>query len=111
MDTILQALKGVSGYPIPQATLSKVALRRGLDLTAEATADVLVSSNLQLAEADVMMWVSTAPNVKEGGVEFNLMVSDRESLRVQANAIYRELGDNAYQAESTVTYGYKGEDL
>lgn len=112
--TILETLKqGVSNYPVPMATLERVTLVRGIDLKATATTEILLSKEYRLADADVKLWVSTAPNVSQSGISFDLLVSTRDSLKSQANAVYKEYGDSMYEPEkmSTVKFGYKGKKL
>lgn len=114
MATILETLKqGVSNYPVPTATLQRVALVRGVDLKTEATAEVLLSKEYRLADADVKLWVSIAPNVSQAGIAFDLLVTTREAIKKQANAVYKEYGDSLYEPEATTRtkYGYKGKKL
>jgi hypothetical protein len=112
MATILESLKSVSGYPVPESTISDVAIKRGLNLAEVATPVVLNSSAYRLARADILRWVSFAPNVQQADVRYDLLFSDREQLRKQANAIYCELGDEAYiDEESKTKFGYKGSKL
>jgi hypothetical protein len=108
--TVLESLKGVNGYPVPEITLSDVADLRGLDLSEEATAAMLGSRSYRLAKADVLMWVSFAPNVQQGDVSYSLLYSDRQEMRSLADAIYDALGDGAYARRKT-EYGYKGNRL
>jgi hypothetical protein len=111
MATILESLKNVSGYPVPVGVFEKVATKRGLTLSGEATEDVLASAGYRLAEADVMKWVSFAPNVHQADVSYDTLYSDRQQLRETANAIYGELGDAAYIPEGKTKFGYKGSRL
>jgi hypothetical protein len=109
--TILESLKGVSGYPVPVQTLTDISAKRGLAADGKMVVDILNSAPYRLATADIMQWVSFAPNVQQGGVSYDILYSDRQQLRAQANAIYGELGDGAYTPESKVTFGYKGSRL
>jgi hypothetical protein len=111
MATILESLKSVSGYPVPESTISDVAIKRGLNLAEVATPVALSSSAYRLAKADILRWVSFAPNVQQADVRYDLLYSDRQQLREQSNAIYGELGDEAYISESTTKFGYKGSKL
>jgi hypothetical protein len=111
MATILESLKSISGYPVPDTTISNVATERGLNLADEAAPVALTSPAYCLAKADVLRWVSFAPNVQQGGVSYDLTYSDREQLRKQANAIYGEFGDAAYTPEGKTKFGYKGSRL
>jgi hypothetical protein len=111
MSTILESLKSVSGYPVPHGTFADIAVRRDLPLDGEATRDVLKSAPYRLAKADIMRWVSFAPNISQEGISFDLLYSDREQLRAQANAVYGELGDDAYIPEKKAKFGYRGDRL
>lgn len=114
MATVLELLKGVTNYPIPARTLNRIALVRDIELTGEATSEVVTSKVYQLAEADVMRFVSTAPNIAQAGISFDTLVSDRNALRVQANLVYKRYGDEMYQPESKegkAKFGYKGDQL
>jgi single-stranded DNA-specific DHH superfamily exonuclease len=109
MATTLDALKGINAYPIPLRTLCEVADRRGLTLTAEATQDTLFSSDYRLAKADLLIWLSLAPDVSQGGQSFSFTDEQRKQLRAEANAIYDALEPTATAA--SVKYGYKGSRL
>jgi len=111
MATILDSLKSINGYPVPLRTFEDVATMRSLDLATEVTSDILISANYRLAKADIMRWISFAPNVNQSGVSFDILYSDRERLREMANTIYGELGDEAYIGEKKVKFGYKGSRL
>lgn len=104
--TILESLKSLSNYPVPQRTINTVAVRRGLTLTTEATAIVLNSTAYRLAEADIEMWLVAAPTIAEGGVSFGLSQTERDRLRQDASMIYSEIN-----GEVKSPYGYKGENL
>jgi hypothetical protein len=108
---ILESLKGISGYPVPMRTFENISLRRGLILSDEATKEALETAAYRLAKADVLRWVSFAPNVSQDGVSFDMLYSDRNELRQQANAIYLELGDAEYIPEVKSNYGYQGSSL
>jgi hypothetical protein len=111
METILESLKSISGFPVPDRTLTDISVKRGLALSDKATGDVLNSAAYRLARADVMRWVSFAPNVQQGGESYDLLYSDRQRMREEANAVYSELGDGAYIPENRVKFGYKGNRL
>jgi hypothetical protein len=111
MATVLESLKAVSGYPVPLRAFENAAVSRSLDLDAEATPEVLSSVNYRLAKADVLKWVSFAPNISQGGITYDMLYSDRQRLREWANAIYGELGDSEYIAETRIRFGYKGNRL
>lgn len=107
MAKIIDCIKGISAYPIPQRTIEESAVRRGLDTEATATAAMLTSSSYRLVKADMMMWVAAAPNISQGGQYYSITDSMRNSLKNEAAAIYEEEGEPMTEG----TYGYKGEFL
>ena len=70
METVLEALKGVNAYPVPLRTLTTIADKRGLSLTTDATQEVQKSKEYNLAVADLLLWLSTAPDISQGGQSF-----------------------------------------
>lgn len=113
MSTVLELLKGISNYPVPMRTIDRIALKRGVDLNTEATSEIITSKEYELSEADVMRFISTAPNVSQAGISFDTLVSDRNALRVQANLVYKKYGDEMYQPDGEIKakFGYKGDRL
>ena len=65
--TILDALRSVSAYPIPLRTFSDTAEFRGVELEAEATAQVMTTKAYRLAKADLLLWLTFAPNNSQIG--------------------------------------------
>jgi len=111
MATILESLKSINGYPVPESTFVTVATNRNINLADEATQTVLKSSSYRLAKADVMRWVSFAPNIRQADLQYDLLYSDREKLRNAANAVYEEFEDEAFVPETKTKFGYKGSKL
>lgn len=109
MATYLESLKGINAYPMPLRTIVEAAERRQIDLQAEAAQDGLLGKNYHLAKADLLLWLSLAPNVTQGGQSYSFSDEQRKQLRAEANAIYRELEPQAGAA--TATFGYKGDRL
>lgn len=109
MATILDALKGINAYPVPLRTLVEVAEGRKLDLQGEATIAVLCSKEYRLATADVLMWLSLAPNIGQGGQSYSFSEEQRTQFRRKADAIYGECGEDG--SLSKPTFGYKGKYL
>lgn len=110
MATILEALKGVNAYPVPLRTLVENAERRGLDLSAEATKELLNGANYNLVVADLLLWLSFAPDISQGGQSFSFSDEQRVQLRNRANALYREF-DATEAGTPKPIYGYKGNRL
>jgi hypothetical protein len=71
---------------------------------------VLGSDAWQLARADVLMMVASAPNVTQEGVSYDVLYSTREALRNEAEKVYRKYlapSDPLYP-KAKRRYGYKG---
>lgn len=105
-QTVTEALKSVTAYPIPPRTIVEVSDRRGIDPTAEADT---AAKEYRLAKADILMWLSLAPNVTQGGQSYTLSDEQRRQMRQEARAIFDELEPDA--TPTVVTYGYKGARL
>ena len=106
--TIIEALKGINSYPLPIRTLQEVSERRGLSLDAEATIEILQSSAYNLAYADLLIWLSYAPAVSQGGQSYSFTDEQRLEMRNRASEIYDEQNeDNAPK----IRFGYKGSRL
>lgn len=108
--TIASAIESITAYPIPQALLTAIALRRGFDPTAEATAEDFTGRSMRLASADLYVWLAEAPNVSQGGQSYSFSDEQRADLRRRARAIYSELAPEE-EAAVGVVYGYKGSRL
>ena len=109
--TVFEALIGVTGYPIPKRTVQTVALRRKLDLGATPDTDLVTSREFRLCEADLLMWLSRAPNVGQGGQSYNFTDEQRKDFRNRAKAIYADLGEDADAMATGIQYGYKGDRI
>ncbi len=110
MATVLEALKGVSAYPVPLRTLTEIAERRGVSLTDAATRESLKGKAHSLAVADLLLWLSLAPNVTQGGQSYSFTDEQRTQFRNRANALFEEFAaDDAGTPKPT--YGYKGSRL
>ena len=110
MATIEDALKGINAYPIPQRTLIEISLRRGCGLSDEMTRENLTGRSFNLAKADLLIWLSLAPNITQGGQSYSFTDEQRTKFRNQANDIYSDFGNDDDGAPKT-TFGYKGNRL
>lgn len=108
MATLLSSLRAVNAYPVPQSFIETAAAARGLDLSAEITQDALKSKEYRLAYADVLMWLSQAPNVSQGGQSYTFDNEQRLKFSNAALAIY---GDYKEDNTPKTTFGYKGSRL
>ena len=107
--TVLEALKGINAYPIPLRTLQKIAARRGVDLHLEIDTDVVRGREFNLCRADLLMWLSYAPAVTQGGQSYSFTDEQRRLMRNEAQMLYDELEDEGYEVRTI--YGYKGDRL
>lgn len=105
----LDALKSINAYPIPMRTLVETAERRGVELMEAATQEGLKSKPHRLAKADLLLWLSLAPNITQGGQTYSFTDEQRKRMRQEAQGIYDELEPEANTG--CVSYGYKGDRL
>ena len=111
MDTVLDALKGVSAYPVPLRTIGAIADKRGVVLTDDATAEVQYGKAFNLAVADILLWLSIAPDVSQGGQSYSFTDEQRKQFRNRANGLYDDFGESDGAVQPKPIYGYKGSRL
>lgn len=109
MLTTLDLLKDFNPYPVPTAVINEMALTRGLDLDGDVTAATLLTAEYNLVKADIMLWLSLAPAVSQGGQSYSFSEEQRCGLRLAAEAIYGKY-DTATD-KPRPQYGYKGSRL
>lgn len=103
---VKEALKSINAYPIPLYTIQDVADSRGIDLEADADAGLRQTTAFRLAKADVLKWLSEAPNISQAGISYSFTEEERRMMRRQAQSIYNELGvDGGMKGK----FGYMGE--
>ena len=107
--TVTESIKGINAYPVPERTLSTIIAKRGLYGDAEATADILSGDAFMLAHADVLMWLSRAPNISQGGQSYSFSEDERKQFRLEAGAIYADLEPEGVMSKTR--FGYKGDRL
>ena len=110
MVTINSALKCISAYPISDEVITNVCTKRGLTPTDELTSATFATSPYQLSKADIMIYLSQAPDVSEGGVSFSFSDAQKSYYRKSAMEIYKTLEDSDSIAQLN-NYGYKGSRL
>lgn len=109
MPTIINSLRNVTNFPLPQAAIDAIIARRGLDGGADLTVEAAESRSYRLAIADIYRWVSLAANMSQGGQSYSLASEDKKRLVTSANSIYRQYGEEDMVIKDTlVGYGYKG---
>ena len=107
MATVHDMLKAVNAYPVPQGTITMLCVGRELDPNVEATKEVLQGSGFRLAKADLLMWLSAAPNISQGGQNYSFSEDQRRDFRNEALSIVEELEPDSVKP----VYGYKGSRL
>lgn len=107
MLSVVEALKAISAYPIPMRAIYTVAGKRDIDLDFGMTTDVIKGKAFNLAKADLLMWLSTAPDISQGGQSFSFTDEQRRMLRNQAQAMYAEFEPDGLAVQKPI-YGYKG---
>lgn len=108
--TTREALQALTHYPIPTSTLQSIEVKRGLLGADEVTKEQLQARSFKLATADILRWLSNAPNISQGGQSYTLSATERQALRREANALYKAHGEEE-SIEAVTTYGYKGDRL
>ncbi|MBQ9639110.1 MAG: hypothetical protein IJV22_06110 [Bacteroidales bacterium] len=108
MATILEALKGINSYPVPLRTLSETAERRGIRLEDNTTAETLRGREFNLCRADLLLWLSYAPNITQGGQSYSFTDEQRTAMRNLASQLYDEFEE---ENKPNTIYGYKGSRL
>ncbi len=105
--TLSEYLRGLTNYPVSEEALQSILSKRG------ATDRTQYDGKGQsiLAMADLYRWLSTAPDISQGGQSYSLSDNIRESYRRRANGLYRAGGEPESVLEEHPRYGYKGERL
>lgn len=106
---VIESLKSVNAYPVPKATIETIAIERGVSVDASVTADILGSQPYRLAKADVLMWLSKAPDISQGGQNYSFTDEQRDEFRKEALRIFADEG--VTPPTDNVVYGYKGSRL
>lgn len=107
--TVLDSLRTINAYPVPQQVVEAMAVGRGLQPDASLSPDLVRSPEYRLAKADLLMWLSGAPDVTQEGISYSFTDEQRGGFRISASAIYAECGDA--EDKSGTIYGYKGDRL
>lgn len=107
MVTILEALKSINAYPIPLSVFTTAAEKVGLNLEDDATSEVINSDSFKLAQAEILTWLSSAPNVSQGGQSYDFSDSDKTNFINRASHLREDVnGDTDDQSG-----GYVGDKL
>lgn len=95
------ALKSTVLFSLTDGQVGVIAEDRELDLDAQYTKAVGQTKGFQLAKADMIRAIVTAPNVSEGGV--SISIDDRKTLIGIANGIYAKYEPESLIHEATPT--------
>lgn len=106
--TLSDYLRGLTNYPLSEEALQSILSKRGASYDTNAIGD---DQLLCLTTADVYRWLSTAPDISQGGQSYSLSDNIREYYRRRANELYRAGGEPESVLEEHPRYGYKGERL
>ncbi len=109
--TVLDTLKTINRYPVPLPFYLGTMAKRGLVGDTEVTGEVLGSSAYNLAVADILLWLSEAPNISQGGQSYSFTDEQRTQFRNAAYSLYKEFGDEEDKTSPKPMYGYKGNRL
>lgn len=102
------AIKAISGYPIPSAAIDNIIDEAGLDPEADLTAEARQGDGFRKAKALAYAFLAEAPNVTQGGISYSFCQSERTRFERKAEGILAELGaDDGGQVQC----GYIGEDF
>lgn len=106
--TLSDYLRGLSNYPLSEEALQSILSKRGASDKTEYEAGTPQSL---LVAADLYHWLSTAPDISQGGQSYSLSDFVREYYRRRANELYRAGGEPESVLEEHPRYGYKGDRL
>ena len=110
MTSVIDILRGINAYPIPVKEIIGACEYRGVGYNEEATADLMNGKGFNLVKADLLLWLSIAPNISQGGQSYSFSDQQRKDLRNQAQALYAEFEPDGSAVQRPV-YGYKGSRL
>ena len=110
MTSVIDILRGINAYPIPVKEIIGACEYRGVGYNEEATTDLMNGKGFNLVKADLLLWLSIAPNISQGGQSYSFSDQQRKDLRNQAQALYAEFEPEGSAVQRPV-YGYKGSRL
>lgn len=91
--TIAESLATLSAYPILSSFIESTCLRRGLTSTETMIQGTFALQSYNLAVADILTWLYSAPNLGEQQISISLQ--ERANLLDRANKIYATYEDGA----------------
>ena len=96
--TYLEAIKAKLNYPLSDNTFILALTDRGLT----STDNYAKSQLFDLAYADTITTLVTAPNVSEGS--YSISLSDKKTLSDLADGIYKKYGEPIRSLKKTATF-------
>ncbi len=105
---IIDALKSISNYPIPTSTVVNITEEAGLTATKEADKETRNSPAFKKAKAMTYQFLSEAPNISQGGINYNFGTDERARFAKKAAALLQEAGE---EDNTEFEVGYVGEDF
>lgn len=106
---ISNAIKAMSSYPIPAATIENIIDEAGLDAEADITKEIRVSNGFKKAKALTYAFLAEAPNITQGGISYTFSEDERSRFAKKSNTLLIELEEE--EAGTDVQCGYIGEDF
>ncbi|OZT04969.1 hypothetical protein [Prevotella sp. 885] len=102
------AIKAMSSYPIPAATIENIIEEAGLDAEADITKEMRASDQFKKAKALTYAFLSEAPNITQGGISYTFSEDERSRFQKKSSNLLAELGEDE---GSDIPCGYIGEDF
>lgn len=99
--TILDSLRTVSIYPIPNSVIKDICYKCGINPTMEANRN---TRGYKRALSELYLWLAEAPQVSQAGVSYRITNEQRRSFLQKSADILLDLQDG--QGEKM--YGLKG---
>lgn len=98
--TVLEFLKSRVNYPLTDAQVESICIKRGLDKSEEVDQMLACSPMLQLAYADTLVFIVTMTNISQGG---SVSAGNTTSMLSIANKIYIRNGEQTVD-DSVTTF-------
>ena len=108
---VLEILKRINAYPIPFSTIVETAVKRELSIDEMFTKSIAEGKAYNLSKADLLMWLSSAPDISQGGQSYSFTDEQRKQFRNEARQLYDDFGEDEQDVMPKTIYGYKGDRL
>lgn len=107
---IRESLKGLTGYPIPSATLDYIMAAADIDGTGDFNPSTAKTAAYKKAEGYLFRYLSEAPNISQGGVSYSFTTEDRTRFANRAKSLLEAAGVEE-EDEVGINFGYQGENV